>query len=311
MGNNAEKPQGNPTKKPNDQKNDQNDALRAFVLLDQSKDAGQCRIDVASQEICKLGNNREFDKLKKIAKMANELCEKFLCKLEGIKFKQGDVMGNLKLAQTLPAWKEIAKRLEKSAKFEVKAKKGAMPAMIIFEYEDGKTEKYSLELSDAERDQMSEAVTAPLRRMLGAKNGAGTNKKNGKNINSGELVSRLAQQSRTDEEFLRRFKQEEEEQLEKRCQFLQTPKAAEEEMLNSTNLLNPELLKELSVPLSKVAQYYATDDRLLTAETINNILDSIEKHYPDFFSKKDTANITPEEKAELFKILYTFGIPES
>ena len=125
-------------------KDDLDDSLRAIQLMEQATYKGKCRFDSASQEICRLADAKEYKKIKLIAKLSNDLCKKFLCRLHGFTFKQEDIVGNLEYVKKLPQWNEISKYADKAEGFDVKVKKDDSSAEITFKYKDGSSKKLTV-----------------------------------------------------------------------------------------------------------------------------------------------------------------------
>ena len=154
---------------------------RAVNLLENAKCSKGTAKDTTDKGICALVKASKFGEMAKLHKFTEEFGKKFLSTLGEEKFKTKDPYKLLKEIQKdeiwKEHWKELMKRLKKAKSYEVKKRKGDDPAMIIFKYVDGKTEKYPLELSYKKSLALAEAMLAPLKKMSAKEEQEGHQKK--------------------------------------------------------------------------------------------------------------------------------------
>ena len=181
-------------------------------------------------------------------------------------------------------------------------RRGKTPAMTVFEYPDGTTEKYPLELSYIKKRRSFgkglKAIRKGLAKRVAAREGRKEEEKiEGEYINLEELVAR--------------------------SHYLNTPDSAYYELKNITKSLPDDLLESLSMPLSQIAdvlsnarvQYNAKGNcdidineseeaRVEKAEEIENILD---KYFGgDFLDSSSGAQ--DQQVQDILKIVTAFGL---
>ena len=102
---------------------------------------------------CRIRSLKEGEEIVKFKRFIDELGEKFLRQLPEFKYRTAkETSKRFKLLQEVTDMQAIMTRFEEAENYEIKPyRRGKTPAIIIFEYPDGKTEEYPLELSTKQK----------------------------------------------------------------------------------------------------------------------------------------------------------------
>ena len=281
-------------------KDDLDDSLRAIQLMEQATYKGKCRFDSASQEICRLADAKEYKKIKLIAKLSNDLCKKFLCRLHGFTFKQEDIVGNLEYVKKLPQWNEISKYADKAEGFDVKVKKDDSSAEITFKYKDGSSKKLTVHPKEHEvridRKKQKQLNLAFAEMFLG-KIGKDDEK-------SGDSKAKNAPKKIEDKKIEDKIKARK-KRIKAIYEHLSSPDNMYRQIESLAPLLNRNFIREYSVPLSKFAAIRGKgggpSDCLPAMKEAAKIIDF---YYPD------RSKVSDKEKINFIKLgrFFEFGL---
>jgi len=280
------------------------------IFLSKDKDSKDPVKNTLRKGMQALAESKKYNEIAKLMRFAEELGEKFLSTLGEQKFKTENPFKILQLLEKeRPDWKEIMKRFNKAKSYKVKPHIGDKPAMIVFKYANGKVEEYPLEWTGGQKIEFAEAVTSPLR-------------KKKTNIEEDFGVAEDVVKAIEKEDGEKDIKKGQKESLREgiaRSKKIKTPDDAYQVLANSTNYLSDDLLRELSVPFSKIAALWSrinpdaeqalegiegVEGAMTYVEDVIKILD---KYYPGFSDDKNKS-ISDEERKDIATIGEKFGV---
>lgn len=213
---------------------------------------------------CRIRSLKEGEEIVRFKRFIDELGEKLLKQHPEFKYRTAkETSKRFKLLQEVADMQAIMTRFEEAESYEiVPYRRGKTPAMIVFEYPDGKTEEYPLELSTKQKHMLWETI----------KGGTKESEKKEKEI-----------------------KWFTETEVTERTRYLEKPDNAYRVMCHITTYLPDEVMKDLSKPFSKIAEAFSHSEidpetgHLIVTDLDSAIEESkriLRKHYgPDYVEK--------------------------